>query len=246
MQYSFALTALLAATYVSAVPLNINLGAYSPALVVGDGEISFGGAESAEALVNTLAGASAGTAATAAASGIKQAGVEGSTVITPTEITTEASASASPSPSASTLPSGIFGIGKKVVEPRVPSPSPELADADGVAKEKRDLAGFNAALNFATGALTKGPTVELGTGEGGSGVGITVKPGAVAKREAGSLPTVTLLKIRSLGNNDVARKARMARRADAVVAREISVDDIDSINLNLDGDVEFSIAEVKP
>ena len=70
-----------------------------------------------------------------------------------------------------------------------------------VAKEKRDLAGFNAALNFATGALTKGPTVELGTGEGGSGVGITVKPGAVAKRGE-SLPTVTLLKIRSLGNND--------------------------------------------
>ncbi|ORY07003.1 hypothetical protein BCR34DRAFT_29412 [Clohesyomyces aquaticus] len=28
---------------VSAVPLNINLGAYSPALVVGDGEISLGG-----------------------------------------------------------------------------------------------------------------------------------------------------------------------------------------------------------
>ena len=44
----------------------------------------------------------------------------------------------------------------------------------------------------------------------------------------------------------MARKARMARRTDAAVAREISVDDIDSINLNLDGDVEFSIAEVKP
>ncbi|KAF8849362.1 hypothetical protein BDZ45DRAFT_237330 [Acephala macrosclerotiorum] len=202
MQYSYALTALLAATCVSAIPLNINLGAYSPALVVGDGEISFGGAESAEALVNTLAGASAGTEATAAAAGLKQAGVEGSTVITPTEITTEAT------------------------------------------KEKRDLAGFNAALNFAAGALAKGPTVELGTGEGGSGVGITVKPSAVAKREEGSLPIVTLLKIRSLGNNDVARNARRAESA--MVAREISVDDIDSINLNLDGDVEFSIAEVKP
>jgi len=31
--------AVLAAVSVSAVPLNINLGAYSPALVVGDGEI---------------------------------------------------------------------------------------------------------------------------------------------------------------------------------------------------------------
>ncbi|KUJ19285.1 uncharacterized protein LY89DRAFT_488047 [Mollisia scopiformis] len=203
MHYS-ALMALLAATAVTAVPLNINLGAYSPALVVGDGEISFGGAESAEALVNTLAGASAGTEAAAANTGVTRAGTaEGSTIITPSEAATEATPT----------------------------------------KEKRDLQGFNAALNFATGALSKGPTVELGTGEGGSGVGITVKPGAVAKREEGSLPTVTLLKIRSLGNNAVARKAR---RAESVVPREVSVDDIDSINLNLDGDVEFTIAEVKP
>ncbi|KAE8454328.1 hypothetical protein EG329_005253 [Mollisiaceae sp. DMI_Dod_QoI] len=237
MHYQSAFIALLAAVTVTAVPLNINLGAYSPALVVGDGEISFGGAESAEALVNTLAGASAGTEA-AANGGVTRAGTtEGSTIITPAEVATEATTpSASPSPS--TLPSGAFGIGKKVVEPR----EPELADT-GVAKEKRDLAGFNAALNFATGALNKGPTVELGTGEGGSGVGITVKPGVVAKRDEGSLPTVTLLKIRSLGNNDVARKAR---RAQNVVPREVNVDDIDSINLNLDGDVEFTIAEVKP
>src|SRR5690242_2353840 len=56
------LIALVAA--VSAVPLNINLGAYSPALVVGDGEISLGGAEGARdasALMATLAsGANAG------------------------------------------------------------------------------------------------------------------------------------------------------------------------------------------
>lgn len=192
MLYQSAFLALLAATTITAVPLNINLGAYSPALVVGDGEISFGGAESAEALVNTLAGASAGTEA--AAKGVTRAGTaEESTIITPVD--TEATTSASPSPS--TFPLSAFGIGKKVVEPR----EPELADT-GVAKEKRDLAGFNAALNFATGALSKGTEVELGTGEGGSGVGITVKPGKVAKREEGNLPTVTLLKIRSLGNND--------------------------------------------
>jgi hypothetical protein len=81
----------------------------------------------------------------------------------------------------------------------------DIADA-GV--EKRDLAGFNAALNFATGALTTSPGVELGTGEGGSGVGITVKPGgAIAKREDGSLPAVTLLKIRSLGDQSGAEAA---------------------------------------
>lgn len=38
----------------------------------------------------------------------------------------------------------------------------------------------------------------------------------------------------------------MARRAQDVIPREVSADDIDSINLNLDGDVEFTIAEVKP
>ncbi|KAF2709924.1 hypothetical protein K504DRAFT_247381 [Pleomassaria siparia CBS 279.74] len=44
----------LAAT-VAAVPLNINLGAYSPALVVGDGEISLGNAGAASELMATLA-----------------------------------------------------------------------------------------------------------------------------------------------------------------------------------------------
>ena len=50
-----------------------------------------------------------------------------------------------------------------------------------VEAEKRDLAGFNAALAalaFATGALKTGPEVQLGTGDGGSGVGIIVKAGA--------------------------------------------------------------------
>jgi hypothetical protein len=40
-----------------AVPLNINLGAYSPALVVGDGEISFGGKADVTGLMNALEGA---------------------------------------------------------------------------------------------------------------------------------------------------------------------------------------------
>jgi hypothetical protein len=54
------LLAILAAISVSAVPLNINLGAYSPALVVGDGEISFGGnPERASELLQTLASGAA-------------------------------------------------------------------------------------------------------------------------------------------------------------------------------------------
>ena len=59
-------------TLTAAIPLNINLGAYSPAIVVGDGAISFGGAEGAEGtnaaqLINALQGAAVGTAAGAAA-----------------------------------------------------------------------------------------------------------------------------------------------------------------------------------
>lgn len=54
------LLAVLAALSVSALPLNINLGAYSPALVVGDGEISFGGnPERASELLQTLASGAA-------------------------------------------------------------------------------------------------------------------------------------------------------------------------------------------
>jgi hypothetical protein len=49
------LLAVLTALSVSALPLNINLGAYSPALVVGDGEISFGGSpERASEVLQTL------------------------------------------------------------------------------------------------------------------------------------------------------------------------------------------------
>lgn len=213
MQYLSAYLALLAATSIAALPLNINLGAYSPALVVGDGEISFGGEENAEALLNTLAGASAGVEG--AAAGLQRAGEQtpAAEIVSPATTPVAPEASASPSPVPSSLPSGAFGIGRKVVEPREPN------NADrGVEKreedspiEKRDLAGFNAALNFATGALKTSPGVELGTGEGGSGVGIIVKPGvdsgvaatpatAAPAGEKRDAPAVTLLKIRSLGD----------------------------------------------
>lgn len=48
---------------VNALPLNINLGAYSPALVVGDGEISFGGKQDVSNLMNALEGAAVSGAA---------------------------------------------------------------------------------------------------------------------------------------------------------------------------------------
>ena len=39
---------------------------------------------------------------------------------------------------------------------------------------KRDLTGFDRALQYAEAALTKGPLIQLGTGEGGSGIGMIV------------------------------------------------------------------------
>ena len=50
------------ALQVNALPLNINLGAYSPALVVGDGEISFAGGSDVSSLMAALEGAAVTTA----------------------------------------------------------------------------------------------------------------------------------------------------------------------------------------
>lgn len=220
MLHLSALLALLAATSVQSLPLNINLGAYSPALVVGDGEISFGGEADVSNLMTALGGASQGTEAAAAGTGITRAGVEGAiaekgpSVVAPSLSAVPVLASATAAPSAAVLQGQ--GIGRDVIEPREPE-----ADADAVSvekqgvedekrditDEKRDLAGFNAALAFATGALATGPEIQLGTGEGGSGVGITVTPATagtaakVGKREEGSLPTVTMIKLRTVGDS---------------------------------------------
>lgn len=64
MLFSYStVVAVLASTAVAA-PLNINLGAYSPAMVVGDGEISFdaaaGGTRGAAGLISTLQGQTTG------------------------------------------------------------------------------------------------------------------------------------------------------------------------------------------
>ena len=56
----------------------------------------------------------------------------------------------------------------KEIAPR----DPTITEAPQPAK--RDLAGFDRALQYAEAALTKGPVIQLGTGEGGSGVGIIV------------------------------------------------------------------------
>ncbi|KAK4150789.1 hypothetical protein C8A00DRAFT_36616 [Chaetomidium leptoderma] len=73
----------LTATHVAALPLNINLGAYSPAIVVGDGAISFEGAEGgvaegagAASIVNALQGAAvAGASSSSSVASVNNAAV---------------------------------------------------------------------------------------------------------------------------------------------------------------------------
>ena len=60
-----ALLTLTLLTLATALPLNINLGAYSPAIVVGDGAISFEEGESVTSIVNALQGAAIEGAASA-------------------------------------------------------------------------------------------------------------------------------------------------------------------------------------
>lgn len=50
---------------------------------------------------------------------------------------------------------------------------------------KRDIQGFDRALTYAEAALTKGPLIQLGTGEGGAGVGIIVDNNPNADAGAG-------------------------------------------------------------
>jgi len=173
MQYqSFVAFALFGG--INALPLNINLGAYSPALVVGDGEISFGGEQDVSNLMNALEGAAVssaaanGQAAPAApvAAAVAQPATAG-TNINPAQDTTQVTS--------------LQGMGKEIA-PRIVNLVPSAE------KEKRDITGFNAALNYATGALKTSPEIQLGTGEGGSGVGITQKPGSAAASATSAEP----------------------------------------------------------
>ncbi|OTB06165.1 hypothetical protein M426DRAFT_9980 [Hypoxylon sp. CI-4A] len=284
---------------VSALPLNINLGAYSPALVVGDGEISFGGGQDVTNLMNALEGAavSAATgttgAATENAASVPAASVSAASVpaaSTTADETTNAAAQESKNenknenqaatenteaaaveetetPAASSNNadpnleeqanqiSGLQGMGK------------EIAPRDSESKAKRDLAGFDRALTYAEAALTKGPLVQLGTGEGGAGVGIivdnndgTVGQAATAKRDESSqqprrrtkvtrmyvkrgvpaeIQTSSEFKTRSVESLPVAKVPAVAKR------QAPSSDVIDSINLNVDDSQGFTMTFVE-
>ncbi|KAG4437874.1 hypothetical protein IFR05_006634 [Cadophora sp. M221] len=232
---------------VNALPLNINLGAYSPALVVGDGEISFGGKQDVSNLMNALEGAAvAGGAAAAAAPAAAAPAPAAAAVVQP-----DASIQSVPLEQAAQVTS-LQGMGKEIA-PRVV----QLHQAAA----KRDLQGFNAALTYATGALKTSPEVQLGTGEGGSGVGIIQKaggtPSAAAPRPARRnvedrdlfspkmKTTVTTMFVRggSLPASARSEGSSVEKRDPVLPAekREPSPSAIDGVNLNM---AEGQVAEL--
>ncbi|KAH6862799.1 hypothetical protein B0T12DRAFT_347870 [Alternaria alternata] len=152
---------------VAAVPLNINLGAYSPALVVGDGEISLGSTESASQLMATLASGAAANAGGEGAAAQEEQPAEG-----------EAG-------KRSILRRAISDILGK----RNPAPvEPKMAAVEEAMQWiKRDLAGFNAALGYAKEAQKDMPKVEMGTEN--AGVGLLVNPGVNVPKDSAAAGT---------------------------------------------------------
>ncbi|KAL5119800.1 hypothetical protein ACEQ8H_002161 [Pleosporales sp. CAS-2024a] len=170
-QVLFALVATVAA-----VPLNINLGAYSPALVVGDGEISVGEAKSASELMATLASGSNAAGAAGAAQGQQQQqqGQRAEVAAQPSqEKPAEGEAAAKRAPNL--LRRAISDL----ISKRAPAPAAQedkIAAIEAATEWiKRDLQGFQASLAYAREALKDQPKVELGSP--GAGVGIVVNPG---------------------------------------------------------------------
>jgi hypothetical protein len=159
----------------AAVPLNINLGAYSPALVVGDGEISLGSAESASGLMATLASGAAGAAEGGAARPGQPA---------------PANAEGQPAEGAPAKRSNVLRRAiSDLLTRRAPQPVEDKLQAVESAMDwiKRDLAGFNAALSFAREAQKDQPKVELGSPN--AGIGIVVNPGVNVPKDSAAAGT---------------------------------------------------------
>ncbi|TVY57864.1 hypothetical protein LCER1_G002322 [Lachnellula cervina] len=270
-QLTLLLLSLLAAKTIVALPLNINLGAYSPALVVGDGEISFGGKQDVANLMNALEGAAVSSAT---ANGVA-APQPAAAATTPLPTAAQTQTQAQPATQAEVSPvtpdqlqeaaqiTSLQGIGKEIA-PRVISLAEE---AETVEKEKRDINGFNAALKYATGALTTSPKVQLGTGAEGSGVGIlqdagsnrpaaaaaAVKAKAKAKRDeirgsgsgSGVAPksrtTVTTVYVRGGPGLALAPAIRGRNLEESPVAERAPSPGIDGVSLNV---AEGQVAEL--
>ncbi|CAN9175395.1 hypothetical protein GT037_007211 [Alternaria burnsii] len=174
---------------VAAVPLNINLGAYSPALVVGDGEISLGSTESASELMATLA---SGAAANAGGEGAAQGQQE-----TPAPAAEAPAAEGEAAQPQEEQPAegeaGKRSILRRAISDilgkRNPAPvEPKMAAVEEAMQWiKRDLAGFNAALGYAKEAQKDMPKVEMGTEN--AGVGLLVNPGVNVPKDSAAAGT---------------------------------------------------------
>ncbi|KAL2288719.1 hypothetical protein FJTKL_03403 [Diaporthe vaccinii] len=182
----------------AALPLNINLGAYSPALVVGDGEISFGGNQDVSGLMSVLEGAAVNAANGAATNGAAQGAAQGQAQAPAAQPAQAQPAAAQPAAVPATAATGSASTAS--VDPTLQQQAQQIAALQGMGKEiaprdegetpsiaKRQT-GFDRALQYAEAALVKGPKVQLGTGEGGAGVGIIVdnNPQAAARPGTGA------------------------------------------------------------
>ncbi|EAT81904.1 hypothetical protein SNOG_10510 [Parastagonospora nodorum SN15] len=166
---------------VAAVPLNINLGAYSPALVVGDGEIAIGEAKSASELMATLASGSNEAAAGAAAGRgwrghdkvQQEQGQPG-----PKPLPNKLKNNPLEAEAAKRAPNLLRRAISDFISKRAPAPVQDdkiAAIEAATAWIKRDLQGFQASLAYAREAMKDSPKVELGSPN--AGIGIVVNPG---------------------------------------------------------------------
>ncbi|TVY91295.1 hypothetical protein LAWI1_G002527 [Lachnellula willkommii] len=254
-QLALFLLSLLAAKTIVALPLNINLGAYSPALVVGDGEISFGGKQDVTNLMNALEGAAVSSATANGVAAPQTAAAVTTPPPTEAQTQTQTQAQAQPATQAEVSPltsdqlqeaaqiAALQGISKEIA-PRVVSE----AEAE---TEKRDLNGFNAALKYATGALTTSPKVQLGTGAEGSGVGILQdagnnRPAAAAagkakRDEISGSGSGVAPKMRTTVTTLYVRGGRGLASAPAPAVKRAPSPGIDGVNLNV---AEGQVAEL--
>jgi hypothetical protein len=176
-------------------------------LVVGDGEISFGGKQDVSNLMNALegaavSGAAAANAPAAAAPAPAPAAAAPIVAVAPAPVT---QAQAAPAPALAPAPpvdqttqiTALQGMGKEI--------APRVIQLVKEGTEKRDINGFNAALKYASDALKNSPTIQLGTEAAGVGIiqgaGVNAaKPGAVKRDELPSSPkmktTVTTMFVR--------------------------------------------------
>jgi len=152
---------------VAAVPLNINLGAYSPALVVGDGEISLGSTESASELMATLQ--------TGADENKPGQTTKTQVAPTPAEPKADDEKDQNTEGDAAKRAPNLRRALDELIGKRSPAEEKMVAVEAAMNWIKRDLASFNAALGYAKEAMKDTPKIEIGSDN--AGVGIVVNPG---------------------------------------------------------------------